>query len=256
MRTDRRRLAAFLIILLLIFICGIPLGACSAQDTTRPSEFPDARFAVGEKLYRDDFGKDDGQWICELENGGSVKIGEGRIDIDVPAGATVWFKPMLHGPVLIQYDATVISAGGPNDRVSDLNCFWMARDARNPANIFAVQRSGKFSDYNPLRTYYVGLGGNGNSTTRFRRYIGDASQRPLRPQDDLRGSENMITPNQSQLIQLVACGEIVQYYRDKRRIFDFSDPHPYTSGWFALRTTRNHMQVRNFSVFELIPRPR
>jgi uncharacterized protein DUF6250 len=108
-------------------------------------------------------------------------------------------------------------------------------------------------DYNRLPAYYVGLGGNGNSTTRFRRYIGDPVLRPLLPQYDLRGGENMITPNVSQLVQLVACDQTIRYYRDGRRIFDFHDDRPYTSGWFAFRTTKNHMEVRHFRVFTLIP---
>ena len=74
---------------------------------------------------------------------------------------------------MIQYEATVVSAGGPNDRVSDLNSFWMATDPRTPEDLFAHDRSGKFAEYNLLDMYYVGLGGNGNTTTRFRRYIGD-----------------------------------------------------------------------------------
>ena len=67
-----------------------------------------------------------------MEQGGSVKFTSAGLEIDVPKGATVWFKPVLEGPVLIEYQATVISAGGKNDRVSDLNCFWMAQDARSP----------------------------------------------------------------------------------------------------------------------------
>jgi hypothetical protein len=204
-------------------------------------------------IYSDDFQSDDGQWKCELEAGGIVKAASGKLDIDVPGGATVWFKPLLEGPVLIEYEATVIKAGGANDRVSDLNCFWMARDSRNPQDLFAVPRSGKFADYNPLLTYYVGLGGNGNTTTRFRRYIGDPVIRPLLPQHDLSGAQNMIAPNATQLIQLVACNGVIQYYRDGKRLFDFEDPHPYTSGWFALRTTKNHLTIRGFRVIRLIP---
>ena len=106
--------------------------------------------------------------------------------IDVPAGCTVWFKPQLTSPLMIEYEATVISSGGANDRASDLNCFWMARDSRSPDNLFATARSGKFSDYDRLFTYYVGLGGNTNTTTRFRRYIGQQDNRPLLRQNDLR----------------------------------------------------------------------
>jgi hypothetical protein len=212
---------------------------------------PSAQFNRGKLLYSDDFNSPSGQWIPELENGGSVTEQKGKMEIDVPAGASVWFKPLLHGPLMIQYEATVISAHGPNDRVSDLNCFWMARDSRNRQDIFAVHRSGKFADYNQLLTYYVGLGGNGNTTTRFRRYIGDPVQRPLLPRYDLRDPCDMIQPNRTQLIQLVADGSTIQYYRDGNLIFDFNDPQAYRSGWFAFRTTKNHMQIRRLRIFSL-----
>src|ERR1043165_3761458 len=124
----------------------------------------------------------------------------------------------------------MISAGGPHDRVSDLNCFWMATDALK-------RRSGKFTDYNDLRTYYVGLGGNSNTTTRFRRYIGSPEERPLLPAHDLKGPEFLLKPNVKQKIRLVANGKRIQYYRDGKLIFDFNDPHPYTRGHFGFRTT-------------------
>lgn len=200
-------------------------------------------------LFSDDF--QDGvsrNWVVELERGGSVVSGDGRLEIDVPAGCTVWFKPLLRGPVVIEYDATVISAGGPNDRVSDLNCFWMARDARSPGDLFATMRSGKFAEYNPLRCYYVGLGGNGNTTTRFRRYIGDAETRPLLPEHDLRDAENLLVPNRPQHIRIVAAGRLIRFYRDGRLLFEMDDPEPYSSGWFGLRTTHNHMVVQHFRV--------
>ena len=112
------------------------------------------------------------------------------MEIDVPAGCTVWLKQRLDGPVMIEYEATVLRAGGANDRVSDLNCFWMARDSRSPDDLFATPRSGKFADYNPLKCYYVGLGGNTNTTTRFRRYVGDTLLTTHScPQNDLRRPE-------------------------------------------------------------------
>src|SRR4051794_19439874 len=83
-------------------------------------------------LFSDDFDKDLANWTAELESGGVVDARDDKLIIDVPAGCTVWFKPVIDGPVAIEYQATVISAGGKNDRVSDLNCFWMARDARSP----------------------------------------------------------------------------------------------------------------------------
>jgi hypothetical protein len=158
--------------------------------------------------------------------------------MDVPAGCTVWFRPELRGPVVIEYEATMIRRGGPNDRVSDLNCFWMATGAR--------RRSGKFADYNDLRAYYVGQGGNGNTTTRFLRYIGDPVLRPLLPEHDLQAP--LLEANVPMKIRLVADGGRIQYWTNGSLIFDFHDPAPYTRGRFGFRTTFSHVEIRNFRV--------
>lgn len=231
------------------------LTVAAAGCATAPSvTSPDARFVVGEVLARDDFAGDNSQWRWELDRGGSVTVAGGQLDIDVPGGCTVWFTAPFSGPVLISYDATMIAAGGPNDRVSDLNCFWMARDTRAPDDIFAHRRSGTFSDYDELRCYYVGLGGNSNTTTRFRRYIGQRGNRPLLPGHDLTAPEFLLRPNVTQRIQLVAAGSAIGYYRDGRQIFAYEDPEPYTSGWFALRTLHSHFRVENFRVHRLVAR--
>ena len=214
---------------------------------------PDSRFLVGELLVGDDFGHDLVQWQWELDKGGAVSARDGSLEIDVPGGCTVWMKTPLNGPVLISYEATMVSAGGANDRVSDLNCFWMAQDARSPGNIFGVSRNGKFADYDQLLCYYVGQGGNSNTTTRFRRYIGEKGNRPLRPEDDLTAKEFLLVPNAVCKIQLVAAGSVIEYFCNGRRLFSYEDPQPYTSGWFALRTITSHFKVKNFRVHRLFP---
>lgn len=201
-----------------------------AADVPRP----------GKLLFSDDFTHGLGRWSAELEKPGVVEAKGGILNMDVPAGCTVWFRPELRGPVIIEYEATMIRSGGPNDRVSDLNCFWMAGGAFTP-------RSGKFADYNTLRAYYVGQGGNTNSTTRFRRYIGDSVLRPLLPEHDLTAP--LLQPNTPMKIRLVANGPAIQYYCDGKRIFDFHDPDPYARGRFAFRTTFSHLQIRNFRVW-------
>jgi hypothetical protein len=130
----------------------------------------------------------------------------------------------------------------------------MATDPRNPDDFFNVpQRTGAFATYNQLKTYYVGQGGNTNTTTRFRRYIGDAANRPLFPEHDLSAPDTLLTPNTWQTLQLVACNNLIEYYRDNRRLFSYIDPAPYTHGYFGLRTTWNHMQVRNLKIYRLLP---
>ena len=216
---------------------------------------PDPRFKVDEQIASDDFSSGLGQWHMELEKAGTVAVRDGALEIDVPGGCTVWFRRQLEGPVLISYEATVIRAGGPNDRLSDLNCFWMARDPRSPADLLAHPRSGAFADYDQLRCYYVGLGGNSNTTTRFRRYIGEKGNRPLLPGHDLAAPEFLLVANTRQTIALVAAGNVVGYYRDGRRLFAYDDPEPYTKGWFAFRTVTSHLRLRNFQVHRLVAVP-
>lgn len=202
-------------------------------------------FTKGRALFTDTFANL-GQWRTELEQPGKVEARNGLLSLDVPAGCTVWFRPELSGAILIQYEARMVRGGGPNDRVSDLNAFWMANDS-------SVKRSGKFADYNTLRTYYVGQGGNSNTTTRFRRYIGDAVERPLLPEHDLQSPDVLLQPNVWQTVQLVAMGNRIQYYREGVLIFDFTDPAPYTRGHFAFRTTNSHVELRNFAVYQISP---
>jgi Domain of unknown function (DUF6250) len=235
----------------MILRCWSALFLLIASLAAADGSSPDPRFRTGARLAQDDFKHGLGLWSVELERGGTVRALAGELSIDVPAGCTVWFKQKLDGPLLIEYEATVIGRGGPNDRVSDLNSFWMARDTRSPEDLFETIRGGAFADYDFLKCYYVGLGGNGNTTTRFRRYVGEPGNRPLRAEHDLITADVLLKANVPQKVQLLAAGQHVAYYRDERRLFELEDPDPYTSGWFALRTTKNHMTVRHFRVYSL-----
>ena len=122
----------------------------------------------------------------------------------------------------------------------------MATDARSPNDFFAVARSGKFAGYNQLRGYYVGQGGNSNTTTRFRRYAGDPVERPLLPEHDRTAP--LLAPNVWQTIRLAAMGNRIQYYAAGKLIFDFDDPAAYTRGRFGFRTTASHLEIRDFRI--------
>jgi len=190
-----------------------------------------------------------GAWAIEQMPGGTVAWRDGALEIEDAAGCTAWYREKLTAPIEIDYDVTVISAGGAHDRVSDLNCFWMAADPRSPAPPFAPgrSRSGKFSDYDSLFTYYVGCGGNDNTTTRFRRYDGTAA-RPLLPEHDLGAKRFLLEPNRSYHIRLIARDGVAEYYRDGERYFSYRDPAPLVSGWFAIRTVRSHLVVRHLAI--------
>jgi rhamnogalacturonan endolyase len=225
----------------------VGIGFWAALSLCTAAIPPGAPFTTGATLFGDDFTGGLTRWATELEKPGVVRARDGVLTIDVPAGCTVWFRPELEGAVMIEYEARMVQAGGPNDRVSDLNAFWMANDT--------APRSGKFADYNTLRTYYVGLGGNGNTTTRFRRYIGDSTERPLLPEHDLRSPDVLLRANVWQTVQLVAMGDRIQYYRDGKLLFDYHDPEPYTRGRFGFRTTFSHLELRKFRAYRIAPKP-
>ena len=199
------------------------------------------------------FTADLSHWAAEQMPGGTVTVRHGALDIQDAGGSTVWFREKITAPVEITYEATVVMADGPHDRLSDLNCFWMAVDPRAPHQPpFAAPhaRTGKFSDYDSLFTYYVGYGGNKNTTTRFRRYDGTA-ERPLLPEHDLSAKQFLLEPNRVYRIRLVARDGLAEYWRDGEKIFTFRDPAPLTGGWFAIRTVRSHLVIRDFRVTPL-----
>ena len=188
------------------------------------------------------------KWSVEQLPGGSVTTEGDALVIRDAGGCTVWWRERLTAPVEITYEAKVVMDGGPFDRLSDLNCFWMATDPKSPGAI-PTGRTGRFADYNTLHTYYVGHGGNNNTTVRFRRYDG-TDARPLRPEHDLATPRLLLRPNHTYRLRLVARDGVAEYWCDDELIFAHRDPAPLTSGWFGLRTVKSHLEIRNFKVRE------
>lgn len=192
------------------------------------------------------------RWSIEAEPGARVSARGGILDIDTADGVTLWYRRALTGPVAIEYDVMAVQAGGRNDAVSDVNAFWMARDPAVPdGSVLARPRDGRFAGYDRLETYYVGIGGNRNTTTRMRRYVGRDGDRPLLPEHDRGDKVAMLVPNRWMHVRLIANGTEIAVERDGRRLFTMQDAAPYRSGWFGLRTTRSHLRVRNVRITPL-----
>jgi len=190
-------------------------------------------------------------WSIEAESPQAVVryLPGGVIDIDTPRGLTLWYPDRLEGPVRIAFDAMAVSAGGPNDQASDLNAFWMATDpAASDRSVFSRPRDGRFEAYDTLTTYYVGIGGNRNTTTRMRRYTGRPGDRPLLPEHDRADPAALLQPNRWTRVALIADGGRIAVERDGRMLFVMNDPAPYRSGWFALRTTQSHLRIRRVTI--------
>lgn len=227
----------------ILLIISIILLSCSAKKKEH----------AGLKLFYNSVLSDSAKWVPEIQNrdGSRITFSDNKMEIDVSEGATIWFKELLKGDVVIEYDATVISEGGPNDRVSDLNCFWMFSDPNQENGSLRFcnnNRNGKFFNYNTLQGYYVGLGGHNNTKTRFRRYNGE-KERNLLPEHDLSDQKYLIEPNKKYHIQLVVKGKNIRYIRDGATIFNWHDEQALTGGWFAFRTVTNHMVIENFIIY-------
>lgn len=189
-------------------------------------------------------------WTVEAQDPAArVGFASGTIDIDTARGLTLWYDRRLDAPVRITFEAMAVSAGGPNDQVSDLNAFWMASDPAVPdGSVFAAKRSGKFEDYDTLATYYVGIGGNRNTTTRMRRYTARAGDRPLLPEHDRADPAALLVANRWTRIALIARDGQVAVERDGKRLFAMTDAEPYRSGWFGIRTTQSHLRIRRLRI--------
>ncbi|MDE6057105.1 MAG: DUF1080 domain-containing protein, partial [Muribaculaceae bacterium] len=191
-------------------------------------------------------------WKIESEGPCKVTFSGDTAEFTAPKGLSVWRKDKMSGRTVIEYDAQVVTEG-PDDRLSDLNCFWMASDPTAPDPWKNLdKRGGKFVNSYALQLYYLGYGGNHNSTTRFRRYNGDprgvddAEYRPAIIKE-YTDADHLLKPGKWYHIKITHDGLRTQYFIDGERIVDFRDPAPLTEGWFAFRTTLSRPRLTNFS---------
>lgn len=173
-------------------------------------------------------------------------------EIVSPKGLTLWRKEKMNGRVTIEYDACVV-VEKEGDRLSDLNCFWMASDPIYPDNIWKREkwRNGIFLNCYSLQLYYMGYGGNYNSTTRFRRYDGNETgitDPKVRPAiwKEYTDADHLLKANHWYHIKITNEYNRISYYIDGKQLVDFRDAEPLTEGWFGFRTTLSRTRITNF----------
>lgn len=201
----------------------------------------------GKLLYQDEFENNTDQWFAEIEipEHSSLSIQNGQLDLVAKRGASVWFKKKLSGNYIITYNVCVMDSGGVCDRVSDLNLFW---NATHPNGTF-FNLDGKFPSYDLLHLYYAGIGGNENTTTRFRKYSGVQGDKAVI--QEYTDDAHLIKGNQWYSIKLVYLDGRSSLYVNNQLYFDYVDTTPYSTGYFAFRTTRSHMKFDHFNVYAI-----
>ena len=169
-----------------------------------------------------------------------------------PKGLTLWRKEQLSANSVVEYDAQVVDEGRKGDRLSDLNCFWLASDPQQK-DIWARAswRSGIFVRCYTLQMYYLGYGGNHNSTTRFRRYTGDergVDSTAYRPAilKEYTDAPHLLRPNHWYHVKIESRDGRVRFFMDGELIVDYLDPAPLERGWFGFRTTLSRTRITNF----------
>lgn len=197
--------------------------------------------------YSDDFEGNTNLWVAEFEKplASSMETVKSKLDVCSALGATVWFKNKLSGNIMITYSVIVVDAGGPSDRVSDMNAFWMASNP-NDQNIF--KQDGKFSSYDELNLYYAGVGGHDNGTTRFRKYEGKGSKDILKEYTD---KPHLLVGNKEYFIKIIVKDGLIQYFLNDELYWEYKDLTAYKEGYFGFRTTKSHQLFDDFKVFSL-----
>lgn len=174
------------------------------------------------------------------------------LELIVPDGLTMWYRQRLTDAYEISYRIFMVVQGGKYDRLSDLNCFWAANDPKNPNDLFARSqwRDGIFKNYNTLNLFYVGYGGNDNSTTRFRRYRGeydgvaDDKVKPLLK--EYTDAPHLLVPNQWYEIRIRVEKGVTTYSVNGEELFRYVLADGEGDGHFGLRLLQNHILFTDF----------
>jgi rhamnogalacturonan endolyase len=203
----------------------------------------------GKLICSNDFSMplDTAHWIVEMAPlpNSSVYTRDNKLVLDTKGGVTIWLNQLLCNNIRIEYDRKIVMAGGVNDRLSDLNNFWMANDPRNK-NLFT--RNGVLESYDSLQLYYAGMGGNSNRTNRFRKYEGNGERRLIQEYTD---TAHLLQANKVYHITIVVKNGVTSFWVDGQRYFEYKDPAPLQKGYFGFRSTKSHQEISQFRVYAL-----
>jgi len=204
----------------------------------------------GKLLYASDFipPRPGDEWVAELEpgKGSRVYTRNGVMTIESRGGATVWLNRLLKGNLQIEYTRRVPMEGQLNDRLSDVNQFWMATDPRG--TLIPRGRLGQFHEYDSLRLYYVGMGAHDNTVTRFRKYDGKGGKRIL---GEKKHAQYLLEPGRDYRIRIMVIESVTTFWVDDKLVFSYVDPQPLREGYFGFRLMHSRQEIKDVKVYQL-----
>lgn len=166
---------------------------------------------------------------------------DGSLLLQARKGMTIWLLHPLSGTYTLSFDRTVLPSS-PTCRLSDMNFFWAAHE-QNGALPYV--RDGALASYNTLILFYAGIGGNSNTTTRFRRYDGSGARQLLQESTQ---PKDLLQAGHTYRITLMVNKDTSTVLLDGKKVF-FHTAKPSLAGYFGIRTvgscqTLNHFTLR------------
>ncbi len=167
------------------------------------------------------------------------------LQFDSAGGLTLWLDKPLSGTYRISFIREVLTEGRPFDRLSDVNLFWAARDPANP-DLFT--RQGELSSYDPLELYYAGIGGNWNTTSRFRYYDGQGERQLLA---EYTSADRLLSANHAYRMEIEVDLTATRLLIDGEEWFTKDYHAPPALGYFAFRTVWSRQKISDFTISPL-----
>ncbi|WP_184549448.1 DUF6250 domain-containing protein [Mucilaginibacter sp. FT3.2] len=231
----------------LLILMTLQLSEAQAQESAIQQQKDGKR--EQKVIFEENFEKkvDTTVWRIEMENspGSAVYAENNQLILNTGAGVTVWLRKKLSGNVMISYDRKIIVAGGVFDRLSDLNQFFMASELQGGQ---LGVRGGQLDEYNTMKLYYVGMGGNSNTTTRFRKYDGSGNRILL---SEYKDQEHLLTADKTYHIEIVVLNGEVTYRANGELYFTYKDKDPLTEGYFGFRSTKSHQEISKLKIYQI-----
>lgn len=201
------------------------------------------RPGIARLIAHDDFRHGLGQWFVELEQAGTVAASHGILEVDVPAGATVWrgrtswstppHRCRRAAPTTESLTST--TSGTPPTSVP-------------LTTSSSIPRGGVLAEYDYLKTYYAGYGADYSTTTGLRRYVGEPGVRPLVHDH----TEPLLVANRPNRVRIVSDGAAVQWWNNGRPVFHHTDLEPLHAWVLRLPCHLESLQVQRLRRLAII----